>query len=141
MYLDSAYVAKFYVNEPDSTRVRNLIQNGNSFVTSAWALCEVQSVFHRHLREGYISKTECQEFARIFLEHVAEGLWELLPVTKPLLQLAGSLSLAAPPDIFLRAGDALHLATAREAGSGEIWTNDRRMLAAAPYFGITGRSV
>jgi hypothetical protein len=28
-----------------------------------------------------------------------------------------------------------------ELGEGEIWTSDRRMLAAAPHFGLVGRSV
>jgi hypothetical protein len=33
------------------------------------------------------------------------------------------------------------LTTARDAGELEIWTNDRHMLAAAPHFGLKGRSV
>ena len=37
--------------------------------------------------------------------------------------------------------DAVHLATAREVGEREVWTNDRHMLAAASFFGLTGRSV
>jgi predicted nucleic acid-binding protein len=41
--------------------------------------------------------------------------------------------------LFLRAGDAVHLATAAEAGFGEVWTNDRHMLAAARAFGLRGR--
>jgi predicted nucleic acid-binding protein len=49
--------------------------------------------------------------------------------------------LAAPQDLFLRSGDALHLMTAREIGEAEVWTNDAHMLKAAAYFGLTGRSV
>jgi len=33
------------------------------------------------------------------------------------------------------------LGQAREIGERDVWTNDRHMLAAAPYFGLTGRSV
>jgi predicted nucleic acid-binding protein len=40
----------------------------------------------------------------------------------------------------LRAGDAIHIATALEVGEPEIWTNDRHLLAAAAHFGIVGRS-
>ena len=43
--------------------------------------------------------------------------------------------------IFLRAGDAVHLMTAVDAGFKEVWTNDRHMLAAASSFGLRGRSV
>lgn len=49
--------------------------------------------------------------------------------------------ISAPRETFLRTADAVHLATARELGEREVWTNDRHMLAAAPYFGLTGRSV
>ena len=49
--------------------------------------------------------------------------------------------ISAPLQIFLRTADAVHLATAQELGERDVWTNDRHMLAAAPYFGLTGRSV
>jgi hypothetical protein len=37
--------------------------------------------------------------------------------------------------------DAVHLATAYEIGEIDIWTNDHHKLAAASWFGLTGRSV
>jgi len=43
--------------------------------------------------------------------------------------------------MYLRAGDAIHLAAAQEAGFTEIWTNDRRLIEAAPAFGLTGKSL
>ena len=48
---------------------------------------------------------------------------------------------ALPADCFLRACDALHLVTASDAGFTGVWTNDRHMLTAAPYFGLTGNTV
>jgi hypothetical protein len=45
------------------------------------------------------------------------------------------------PSVYVRAGDAVHLCAASEAGFAEIWTNDRHMLAAAGAFGLRGRSV
>jgi predicted nucleic acid-binding protein len=47
---------------------------------------------------------------------------------------------ALPPDVPLRAGDAIHTATALETGETEIWTNDRHLLAAVAHFGLAGRS-
>jgi hypothetical protein len=46
-----------------------------------------------------------------------------------------------PASIPLRAGEAIHIATALDAGEPEIWTNDRHLLAAATYLWVAGRSV
>jgi predicted nucleic acid-binding protein len=51
MYFDSAYIAKYYVNEPDADAVRAIIEAAPSLRSSAWARIEVASVFHRHVRE------------------------------------------------------------------------------------------
>jgi predicted nucleic acid-binding protein len=40
--------------------------------------------------------------------------------------------------IFVRSGDALHLACAEEHGVEEVYTNDRHMLQAARHFHVTG---
>jgi len=39
----------------------------------------------------------------------------------------------------LSGADAIHLSTARLAGFDEIWTADRRMIAAAESFGLRAR--
>ena len=46
----------------------------------------------------------------------------------------------APPDVSLRAGGAIHSATAPATGETEIWTNYRHLLAAVTHFGHAGRS-
>jgi len=46
-----------------------------------------------------------------------------------------------PAQTHIRAGDAIHLCAASEAGFTEVWTNDRHMLGAAPAFGVRGLSV
>ncbi len=141
MYLDSAYIAKFYVNERDSEGVRALIRQADSLVTSAWSLGEVSCVFHRHMREGGLTPPQCHQLASAFLKHVETGVWTMIPVGEPLLKRMSAVVSAAPAGVYLRAGDAVHLTTAQELGEREIWTNDRHMLAAAPHFGLTGRSV
>ena len=68
------------------------------------------------------------------------GFWTLVPVTSAALaRLQGSVE-TLPSNVFLRAGDAVQLASAIEAGEREIWSSDRHLLAAAPHFGLTGRS-
>jgi len=141
VYLDSAYIAKFYLNEPDSDAVRTAIMETEPLVSSAWCLAEVTCAFHRYTREARLTTTECESLVCSFLDHVDSGFWRLIPVTDSLLRRVSLAVSAAPPSLFLRAGDALHLITAKDQGEPEIWTNDRHLLAAAPQFGIAGRSV
>jgi predicted nucleic acid-binding protein len=141
MYLDSAYVAKFYVNEPDAAAVRKLIRGAANVCSSSWALLEVTSVFHRHVREGSLTVAQGRELMDAFGGHVESDLWNLIPVSDALLRRAVTLIRGLPRNVPLRAGDAIHLATALDVGEPEIWTNDRHLLAAAAQFGIAGRSV
>lgn len=141
MYLDSAYIAKYYVSELDSAAVHSLVAGGHLVVCSAVCVAEVTCVFHRHAREGRISMSQARALTDSFLEHVDSGSWTVIPVTESLLRGVALFVRAAPPNLFLRAADALHLTTAQEQGETEIWTNDRHLLAAAPHFGIAGRSV
>jgi predicted nucleic acid-binding protein len=141
LYLDAAYVVKHYLNEPESNAIRLIVRRGGLVASSALALAEVQCVFHRKMREGTISADIAAALSRSFLAHVDEDFWTLVPVTESVLRRAGAIVLSSPPSVFLRAGDAVHLTTAKDLGEKEVWTNDRHMLAAAPHFGLIGRSV
>ena len=141
MYLDTSYIAKFYFNEPESSRVRELVRTADTILSSAWALAEFHSVLHRRLREGSISAADAHALSSHFYEHVQAGLWKLVPVHEALLRRTSALVISAPPELFIRTADAVHLVTAHETGEREVWTNDRHMLASASYFGLIGRSV
>ena len=141
MYLDTSYIAKFYFNEPESPRVRELVRKANTIYSSLWALAEFHAVIHRRLREGASSPSDARELALRFSKHVEDGLWNLVPVNEALLRRTSALMVSAPVNLFIRAADAVHLVTAHEIGERDVWTNDRHMLAASTYFGLAGRSV
>jgi hypothetical protein len=141
VYFDTSYIAKFYFNEPESLRVRELVRKADAIYSSLWALAEFHAVLHRRMREGVLSPHDARDLAACFSRHVGDGLWNLIPVTEALLRRTSALMVSAPPDLFIRTADAAHLTTAQEIGERAVWTNDRHMLAAAAYFGLTGRSV
>ncbi len=139
MYLDSAYIAKFYLNEPDSPLVRRAIAGADILTSSMWAVGEVTCAFHRCLRQGGLEVSQYRDLLAVFLDDIAAGNWKMIPVTERLLRELVALLNSLPPTIYVRAGDAVHLTTALDLGEREIWTNDRHVLAAAPHFGLTGR--
>jgi predicted nucleic acid-binding protein len=141
VYFDTSYIAKFYFNEPESPRVRELVRKADAIHSSLWALAEFHAVLHRRMREGMSSPSDARELALRFSEHIEDGLWKLIPVNEALLRRTSALMVAAPRDVFIRSADAVHLTTAHEIGERTVWTNDRHMLAAAAYFGLRGQSV
>jgi predicted nucleic acid-binding protein len=62
-------------------------------------------------------------------------------VTSELLEMARKAVLDIPSTVFLRAGDALHLACAVEQGFQEVYTKDRHMLKAAQHLHVTAVNV
>ena len=64
-----------------------------------------------------------------------------MPLTDAILDRVEAVFATAPATTYLRAADALHLATAAEHGFAEIYSNDRHLLAAAPLFGLRGVNV
>ena len=141
MYFDSCYIAKFYMNEPESRRVRELARRAGAIQSSFWAFAEFHAALHSRLRDGECSRADARDLVARFAQHIEDGLWTLIPVTEALLRRTSALIASAPADLFVRTADAVHLTAAQEAGEHEVWTNDRHMLAAAQYFGLLGRSV
>jgi len=141
LYFDTSYIVKFYCNEPESPRVRELVRKADVIHSSLWALAEFHAVLHRRMREGSSSPNDVRKLALRFAEHTEAGLWKLIPVNEAMLRRTSALMISAPRDLFIRTADAVHLTTAQEIGEQAVWTNDRHMLAAAAYFGLTGQCV
>jgi predicted nucleic acid-binding protein len=98
-------------------------------------------VFQRQIREFKMPRSEAAQAREFFLADVQSGVWSLLPISERFLFRVESLVSTLPKSMYLRAGDAIHLAAAQGAGFTEIWSNDRNLLKAAPSFGLTGKSV
>jgi len=136
IYLDSAYIAKCYLREPGSDQVLDLVENTSGRASLLLALTEIQTTFHRQLREGKIDQATYLALSRRFEDDQAADLWRWLPVTEFLVRLSVARLQSLPASIFLRSADCLHLCAATEGGFKEIYSNDRHLLAAAPHFGL-----
>lgn len=140
-YFDSAYIAKFYVDEPDSDAVRQLAQSLGRVHCSALGRIEVMSVFHRKWREGAFSVREYREITAQFVDDCNAGLWTWLSVTDSLIVNVAEAVRSLGKTIVIRTVDALHLVCAREHGLQRVYTNDRHMLLAATALGVEAKAV
>ena len=136
IYFDSCYLAKLYLMEADSARVRARAEASDGLACCATGRGEVVATFHRHFREKRLTQREFRQLAAQVEVDLDAGLWTALPVTSSLIEAQASRMVALPRDVFLRAADALHLACAAEAGLHEVYSSDRHLVAAAPHFGV-----
>jgi len=140
-YLDSGYIAKFYVDEPDSPSVRRLTESLGEVHCAALGRAEVSAALHRKLREGVFGDAAFREVVAQFEDDCSRGLWMWIPVTAAVLTATVAVIRRVPKSVFLRAADAIHLACARESGFLEVYTGDRHMTAAAPHFRVRAVAV
>lgn len=136
IYFDSCYLAKLYLMEPDSPRVRARAASSDVIGCCAIGRGEVLATFHRHFREGRLTQRDFRKLAAQVELDVRAGLWMSLPVTSLLLEAQARRIADLPREVFLRASDALHLECAAAAGAAEIYSSDRHLVAAAPHFGL-----
>ena len=137
-YFDSAFIAKFYLDEPGSEAIRSLAESLGEIHCLVIGRLEVASAFHRKWRENAFSDTAFREISDQFSDDCTAGLWQWLPLAVALADAAAGAIRRLPKMVFLRSADALHLTCAREHGFREIYSNDRHVLAAARHFRLKG---
>lgn len=141
-YWDSSVVVKRYLDEPGSAWVRMLAANlENTFLTTQMSIVEVSAAIAISIRMGRLTKRQGQHAYRNFANDVEIGAYQLLAVTRRLIDRAALLPQAHP----LKGYDAVHLATGLEAARNladqEITlvfvSGDAQMLRAAEAEGLT----
>ena len=135
-YLDAGYIAKFYVDEPDSPGIRRHAEALGEVYCAALGRAEVAAALHRKLREGTFSDAVFRQVIAQFEDDCSQELWTWIPVTAAVLAATVAVIRRAPRSVFLRAADAIHLACAHESGFPEVYTGDRHMTLAAPHFRV-----
>ena len=141
IYFDAAYIAKFYLDEPDSSEVRSLAEHSGEVACCIHGRIEVLTVFHRKLRERAFRPKAFEALCDQFEADCEALLWEWLPVSTALVNGLSRRIRRLSASVFIRASDALHLESAAEQGFKEIYSDDRRLLEAASHFGLRGITV
>jgi predicted nucleic acid-binding protein len=138
---DTNYLIKLQCGEAGSKEVKAHAATLDVICCALYGRAEFASACHRKVREGQATLPQLQAMlAQLHADHAA-GALQWLPVTDAVLVRVENAFAAAPAGVYLRAGDALHLATAAEHGFTEIYSNDKHLLAAASQFGLTGLNV
>ncbi|HSH39972.1 MAG TPA: type II toxin-antitoxin system VapC family toxin [Chthoniobacterales bacterium] len=141
IYFDAAYIAKFYLDEPDSDAVRSLAEANGEVACCLHGRIEVLIAFHRKLREGAFTAKIFAAVVHQFEVDCESAVWSWLPISTKLITTVSERIRQLNRGVFLRSADALHLASASEQGFHEIYSNDRHLLAAATHFGLRGLTV
>ena len=141
IYLDASYIVKCYLREGGSREVLALVQGRPGRSCALHGRVEVYSAVHRRLREKHLSARDAAAVWKRFESDERSGLWHWLALTENLIRRACDMFEKLPPEVFLRSGDALHLACAAENRFADVYSGDRILLAAAPHFGLNGINV
>lgn len=140
-YFDTAYILKCYVKEDGWQAVQALARSRERISCSIYGRLELHAALHRKVRENDLTERQLEVVLRQFGVDDQAGIWTWLPLTPAIMTAVTTTFTTLSRDVFLRTGDAVHLLTAKQNGLDEVFSNDERLLAAAPEIGIVGRNV
>ena len=137
IYFDTTYMLKCYVAESGSQEVRKIWQSEPATACCEFGKMEFVAALHRVHREGRVTDDDSQIILRRWHRDQELGLWNWMPLHDIIIDEVVRMFATLPREIYLHAGDAIHLACARENDFAEIYTNDRHLKTAANYLGLS----
>ena len=140
LYFDTSYLVRLYTKDAGWEQVRALAQT-DSLACCLLGQAETVAAFHRKLREGAINQKELRTLLAEFDKDSNVGAYRWLPFSPAVVLRLTSTYARLPPAVALRAADAIHLACAADSGFARLFSNDSRLLAAAPHFGLKGENI
>jgi predicted nucleic acid-binding protein len=129
VYLDTSILVPIFLPEPESDRMRSWIlrQAGESLAISEWTLTEFSSALGLKVRTKQLKPDQAREAQRLLEKLATDSFQVHVPVRADYVRATAFLGEYA---LGLRAGDALHLAIAFNAGAGAVYSLDRVFVSA-----------
>jgi predicted nucleic acid-binding protein len=140
IYFDTSYLVRLYYQDAGADAVRALAATDH-VACAVHGQAEMMAAFHRKMREGAIRPAAYAALLGQVQAHIEAGAFRWLAPDAEMFLRIGQIYQKLPASVFLRAADAIHLATAAESGFRVIYSNDAHLLAAAKHFGIEGKNV
>jgi predicted nucleic acid-binding protein len=140
IYFDTSSLVRLYYQDAGADAVRALAATDH-VACAAHGQAEMLAAFHRKLREAAIRPAAYAALVGQVRAHIEAGAFQWLAQDGEVFARIRHVFQKLPATVFLRAADAIHLATAAESQFSVVYSNDTHLLTAATYFGIEGRNV
>ena len=133
MYIDTSCLAAYYLPEPGSNAVQEVMQKHDQVVISYLTEVELRYAINKKQRIGDLSKDDGNRTWRLFKNHRRTGLYEVAEMGPGVFKSAEWM--LEHSTNALRALDAIHLGVAHHYGF-DLYTFDQTLLEAAEEFNI-----
>jgi uncharacterized protein len=139
IYLDTSFLAPFYIQEATSTSVESILLNlpTAELAISDWTIVEFASLLSRRVRMNELTPELMTVIIQSFQRDAAQSYTVFTITTADFVLAAEFLQ---QWETGLRAGDALHLAIARSRTVENLLSLDFGLIDAAQRFGISADS-
>jgi uncharacterized protein len=138
VYLDTSILVPLFVPEDASQTIRNWFakQSQAELTISEWTCTEFVSAIGIKVRIGDLDQAAATTVIQLFRQVVEDSLTVLIPTRADFLLASDYLT---EFNLGLRAGDALHVAIARNHEARLLYSRDRRLVDGANKLNIRSK--